>query len=290
MKMMKIEKQLKIKVISPSSSIKKDLILKSKNFIEEIGFKVKLSKNIFKRDGYLAGTDEERFEDLKDALIDENIDIVWMSRGGFGSIRLLEKLKKVKPQGKKIVIGYSDATSLFCYFHKFKNVRCLYGPSFSELWNKRSYRLNSLLNAIFLKPYFIKCKNESNILKEITIFGGCLSILNSLLGTQFFPELNGEFLFIEDVSEPNYKVERMLWQLKLAGVFDKIEGVILGSFSGESFNHKKLVSSVKEILGEEKIILSNLKCGHCNFKETIPMKERLSLDGNRLNFYYNLPS
>ncbi len=290
MKMMKVEKPLKIKVISPSSPIKKDLILKSKHFIEEIGFKVELSKNIFERERYLAGTDEERFEDLKEALIDENIDIVWLSRGGFGSIRLLEKLDKVKFEGKKILIGYSDATSLFCYFYKFNNLRILYGPSFSELWNRESYKMDSLLNAIFSKPYSIKCKNESKISEEITIFGGCLSILNSLLGTPFFPELNGEFLFIEDVNEPNYKIERMLWQLKLAGVFDKVKGVMLGSFLNNSFSYKGVLTSLKEILGDEKTILSNLKCGHCNFKETIPMKERLSLDGNKLNFCYNSTS
>jgi len=105
-----------------------------------------------------------------------------------------------------------------------------------------------------------------------------------------FPELNGEFLFIEDVNEPNYKIERMLWQLKLAGVFDKVKGVMLGSFLNNSFSYKGVLTSLKEILGDEKTILSNLKCGHCNFKETIPMKERLSLDGNKLNFCYNSTS
>lgn len=280
---MKLINRLKIRVISPSSPVSKDKIQKSKKFIESLGFDVELSKNSLKKEKYLSGSDEERANDLIEAFSNKSVDIIWISRGGYGSIRLLEKIKDLNVNGNKILIGYSDATALFSHFSKFKNILLLYGPSFSELFDKNQYSQKSLFSAIKKEPFSINCKGEKEI-KHLQILGGCLSIIVSLLGTPFFPDFEDKFLFIEDINEPTYKVDRMLFQLKLSGVFEKVKGIVVGNFFG--LNSKEVISLLREILKDDKPIIHCQKAGHCNFKTTIPFLQGSFFKDNKLYFFF----
>lgn len=279
-------KNKKIMVISLSSPCKMEKIYKSKLFAEQFGFEVVLGRNIALKKNYLAGSDEERAEDFEKALSDKSVDIVWFSRGGYGSMRILEKLDKIKVNGEKTIIGYSDATAIFFWALKRNELKLLYGPSFSELFNEKEYNKKSLINSIYEKKFKIKCSGES-FKKEIKIVGGCLSIVVSLLGTKYFPEVNGKFLFLEDVNEPMYKLDRMITQLKLCGVFEKVEGLILGSLSRiNGGDYKTFLKVVKEATGEKKPILFNRKIGHCKRKITLPLNFKANWDKDNLCFFY----
>ncbi|NMC00562.1 MAG: LD-carboxypeptidase [Thermoanaerobaculaceae bacterium] len=279
-------KNRKIRVVSPSSPCDLKKIVKSKEFVENMGFDVELSENIGAKKRYLAGSDEERLKDLVTALKDKSVDILWMSRGGYGSARLLEKLNNIDAVSSKMLIGYSDSTALFCWAIKKKNLKILYAPSFSELCDKRNYDVNSLLNSIYEKPLRIKCKGPSKKNKEIKIVGGCLSILASLMGTPHFPEIEGKYLLFEDINEPMYKLDRMFMQLKLGGIFQKAEGVILGSFSNiEGGNYRSIVSLLRDFMGNEKPLIINSKIGHCPGKITLPFNVSAEWDGEKLCFF-----
>lgn len=280
-------KNKKIRVISPASPCDLKNILKSKEYVEKLGFEVELSKNLRAKERYLAGTDDERFKDIETALSDKSVDIIWVSRGGYGSARLLEKLSKIDTVTEKTLIGYSDATALFCWAFKRKNLRILYGPSFSELCDKKNFDLKSLLNSVYEKPFQIKCQGFSKKIKEIKIVGGCLSILSSLMGTMFFPEVEAKYLLLEDVNEPMYKLDRMLTQLKLGGILQKAKGVILGSFRNiEGGDYKFLESLLRGYLGKKKPLFINSKIGHCSGKITIPLDVCAKWDGQNLCFYF----
>lgn len=280
---MKIKK--KIMVISPSSPCKMEKIHKSKLFAEQLGFKVELGQNIALKKNYLAGSDEERAKDFEKALSDKSVDIVWFSRGGYGSMRILEKLDKIKVNGEKTIIGYSDATAIFFWALKRNELKLLYGPSFSELFDEREYNKKSLLYSIYEKQFKIKYSGESSK-KEIKIVGGCLSIIVSLLGTKYFPEVKDKFLFLEDVNEPMYKLDRMITHLKLCGVFEKVEGVIMGRFSQISNgNYQTFLKVVREAIGKKKPILFNKKIGHCKGKITLPLNIKAKWEKDKLCFF-----
>jgi muramoyltetrapeptide carboxypeptidase len=276
----------KIRVVSPSSPCDLKKIFKSKEYFESLGFDVELSENLGAKNKYLAGSDEERFKDIESALKDKSVDIIWSSRGGYGSVRLLEKMEKIAVSSPKTLIGYSDTTALFCWAFKKKGIKILYGPSFSELCDQKNYDLKSLLNSIYEKPFQIKCKGPSKKVKEIKIVGGCLSILASLMGTSYFPEVENKHLLLEDVNEPMYKLDRMLMQFKLGGILQKSEGVILGSFKNvEGGDYKYLESLLRNLLEKGKPLLINSKIGHCSGKVTLPLNLCAKWDGEKLCFF-----
>lgn len=274
-----------IRVVSPSGPCKIRDIEKSKHYLESLGFKIELSKNIEKKIGYLAGSEEERFQDLKNALLDKDVDIVWMSRGGYGSMQILDKLDILNVQTPKILVGYSDATALFCWASRLKNISVLYGPSFSELYCKRNYNFKTLFHSIREEHFQIKCEGVLKKNLEIKISGGCLSMVVSLMGTKYFPDVDGRFLLLEDINEPLYRIDRMITQLKLGGVFEKVEGILLGSFKGiKNGSFQKVVELVKNSAGENKPLLINRKIGHCKEKITIPLEKKTFWDGKYLCF------
>lgn len=272
---------MKIKVISPSSPCSKRKIEKSRHFMENLGFVVEYSKNLFKKKGYLAGGDDERFEDLFEALNDDS-EIIWASRGGYGSIRLLERLEPLSFKKGKTIIGYSDITALFCLFKKFGDLKMIYGPSFSELFNMDNYSFKHLMCSIFRKRFELKVEGKDCKEKEFKIFGGCLSILCSLLGTRFFPDLKGRYLFLEDVNEPLYRIERMLCQLKLSKILEKSEGIIIGHFG--NVEKRKILKIVKEIFGEYRV-LYGIRCGHVKKKVSLPFEEKVCFKNGKIVFF-----
>ncbi len=275
----------RIRVISPSGPCDIKKLIKSKHYLESLGYNIELSKNAGRKEDYLAGSDEERFEDLKEALLNKDIDIIWMSRGGYGSMRILEKLNNIKVIKPKTLIGYSDTTTLFCWASRLKSITCLYGPSFSELCDKSNYNFKTLFHSIRKEHFKVECKGIFKKNSYIKIQGGCLSLMVSLMGTEYFPDMRGRFLLLEDINEPLYRIDRMLMQLKLGKVFEKVEGVIIGSFNRiENGNFRKVAELIKRCAGESKPVLINRKIGHCKEKITIPLEKRALWDGKYLCF------
>jgi len=272
-------------VVSPSGPCDPGKLEAGRSFLRRRGFTVVFGKNAMKKRSYLAGTDSERLEDFIAALEDPDIDIIWFSRGGYGSMRLLDKIPRYGRRKEKTLVGYSDSTAIFAWAAKFPKLWAIYGPSFSEVADENSSGLDSLWAALDWRPFSIKGKPSDPFEQEFTVTGGCLSVLSSLAGTRYFPELGGRFLFLEDVNEPLYRIDRMLTHLSLAGAFEVASGIILGSFSGITGGTEKDVYLRAWELSEGKPVIRGIKSGHVAGKEAVPFDRPARWNGKTLDFF-----
>ncbi len=230
-----------IDIISPASSPKNiSMLEKGIQFLKNKRFKVNVSEYYLERVGYLAGDDEKRYKDLKDALL-SNSNAVLCTRGGYGCARLMPFLEeKYIPFSPKVFMGYSDITTLNLYLYKKYNLITYYGPMVGVEFGKDDFE-KSFTWKYF--KYFIE-KNPDNfkipdlpymkmepLIKgkaEGILIGGCLCIIEGLIGTPYEPDWNGKILFLEEVGEPVYKIDRMLMHFANVGIFEKVSGIIIG--------------------------------------------------------------
>jgi muramoyltetrapeptide carboxypeptidase len=201
------------------------------------GYKVRLGNTVGNQSHYFSGTDEERLKDLQSMLDDDDVQAILCARGGYGTSRIIDKVnwKKLKRQPKWI-IGYSDVTVLHCHLLRQLKIASLHAPmagAFADAGGVDAYNI-TLKNALSGKKLFYKTlphpNNNPGKCSGILI-GGNLSLMVHLIGSASFPNLKGAILFLEDIGEYLYNIDRMLLQLERAGVFQKIAGLVLGGFS-----------------------------------------------------------
>ena len=247
----------KIKIIAPSSCVVgltfEDLN-RASDFFKKLNYNFNYGKYLFEKKYFLAGKDEERLSDLMEAFLDKKTDIITVLRGGAGSLHLLNKIDyKLISKNKKPFFGCSDTTALQNVFFEKAAL-----SSFSGFWFKDAFDGLSPLT----QKTLIKClKNEPQTYKvpflskgksSGILLGGNMRVFVSLLGTPYFPDMTGKILILEDVGEAPYRIDNMLMQLRLAGVFDKIKGLILGDFSrvGTKKDEKVLKDMIKEYFSD----------------------------------------
>lgn len=231
-----------IGIISPASS--PDEYLRVENgvkYLESLGYRVKIGKNVGKNHGYLAGTDEERIEDLHSMFKDKNVKAIFTVRGGYGAFRLLDKIDyRVIKNNPKIFVGYSEITALQMAFFEKAGLITFAGPmvgvdfydevspyTTEKFWAMitSNQKIGKLSFPEEQKMPFLNKGNASG-----RVVGGNLAVFAALLGTEYFPNMTGKILMIEDIGELPYRIDRMLNQLRLAGAFKKVKGIILGRF------------------------------------------------------------
>ena len=188
--------------------------------------------DIFARARYLAGDDTRRARELQDALDDDAVGAIFCARGGYGAMRLLPRLVLGKAKPKHLV-GFSDVTALHAWLLQSKRV-CLHAPVLTQLGRQGSEVASGLYRWLEdpspPAPWTgAACFVEGRA--EGTLVGGNLSVLTRLLGTRFLPPLDGALLFLEDVGERPYRLDRMWTHLALAGVFERVRGLVLGTFT-----------------------------------------------------------
>lgn len=209
-----------------------------------LGLNVKFGNHIFDRHGYLAGKDIDRAADLMDMFRDPQIKAIMAIHGGWGSARLLEYIDyNVIRENPKIFIGYSDITAMLLAIHAKTGLITFHGPVASSTWNNftvnyfKSLLMNAENDIVFRNPVdkgdnlVIVNDRIQTITEGITIaelVGGNLTVLTAILGSPYLPDWEGKILFIEDVNEDIYRVDRMLTQLKLAGILNQISGFVFG--------------------------------------------------------------
>lgn len=293
-----------IGIISPASS-PDDLsrINKGVNYFERLGYQVEVGKNVGKYEGYLAGTDEERIEDLHDMFSNKNIRAIICVRGGYGSPRLLGKIDyQLIKKNPKIFVGYSDITALQLAFFTKANLVTFAGPMVAVDFHSE---INRYTEEIFWRTITSTKKIEKVILPEGEsllpmkkgraegeIIGGNLSLILSLLGSPYIPKFKDKILFLEDIDEAPYKVDRMLNQLTIAGILKKISGVLLGEFTDcvEKDAEKKTLTLdevFEKYLGELRIpVIKNFPHGHRKANHTIPfgIKTKVNADKGYVEF------
>ena len=225
-----------IGIISPASSA--DDITKVEEgvrYLEKIGYRVEVGKNVGQYHGYLAGEDNLRLKDLHYMFNKKEVKAIICIRGGYGSPRLLDKIDyKIIKNNPKIFVGYSDITALNMAFFNKTGLITFTGPMVSVDFNDeiskyteenfwRILTSNKKIGRIEL-PEEDKLFQLSKGSESGRIIGGNLALIASLLGTNYFPDMKDKILFLEDVGELPFRIDRMLNQLRLSGVFSKIKG------------------------------------------------------------------
>ena len=274
----KLEKGDTISIIAPSGGVESDEnLLRATAYLKSLGYNVKWGKNVLKTNKYLAGTDNERLEDLHNAFKDKGINAIIALRGGYGAIRLINKIDyNLIKQNPKIFAGYSDITGLSAMLLKHSGLITYSAPMINGDFGIKSKDKFTIDN--FFKTVATTEKQEikaQTILKEgkasgIT-FGGNLATIVSLCGLDFIP--NQKFIFFaEDLNEPVYKLDKMFTQLLNIEEFRKnISGIVFGEFL-DIDNDEWLNSLQKEIVQELKVpAISGLKITHAREKLTIPI-------------------
>ncbi len=274
-----------VALISPGSHIPPDKIKKAIKNIESLGLKVKKGKHLGKKYGYLGGKDEQRLEDLHQAFADSSVQGVWCARGGYGCTRLLPLIdydhirKNAKP-----FIGYSDITALHHAFLKKSKVSTYHGPVGSSDFSPFSLEYLQILfhphPKVSLSIPTIKHLSEGKA--KGVLIGGNLSLLSAMCGTKYLPSAKGKIIFLEDIEEKPYRIDRMLVQLEQAMDLKKAKGIILGQFtdcdsdSDRSLTLEETLSNHFKDIGIP--VIKGAPIGHISDQWTLPIGRKVHID------------
>lgn len=234
-------------LISPSAATSERIQFQfAQEALEALGLQVKLGENLKNRRGHLAGTDAERAADLNGMFSDTDIKAIICIRGGSGAARILPLIDfSLIKKNPKPLIGYSDITALHNAIHAKTGLITFHGPNGSGSWN--SFNVNQFERLFFDQEQILfeneQIKGDDLVIKQnriqtITsgkvngkILGGNLTVLTALSGTPYLPDFKNSILFLEDIGEEPYKLDRMFSTLKLNGTLDRIKGFIFGQCS-----------------------------------------------------------
>lgn len=274
-----------IRVVAPAGPVNGDDLDAGIEILRRRGFTVQEAPHVREREGYLAGSDWTRCEDLQEGLDDPGVDAVWFARGGYGTTRLLSSLSgESLARRPKVLVGYSDATALFAWASRFPGATCLYAPSLQELPREGVCVLDSLWAALAGQPLIIPAKGPACAEGPFPVTGGCLTLCSVAVGTSWEPEVSGHWLFLEDAGEPLYRIDRMLTHLAQAGWMKQAGGVLLGGFTGmgEGESCDEVAARIRELMGFSKPLVTNLPVGHLKGKHTLPLGGAARWDGAAL--------
>ncbi len=263
-----------IAIVAPAGILKnrKHVIDKAKELAESWGLKVVYGKHLFNQNDHFAGTDEERCQDFQDALDNPNIKAIWSARGGYGSVRILDKLDFTKfKQHPKWIVGYSDITAFHNHIHNLgiETLHAMMGTSMEEKPEELVQTITTFKKALFGEElrYSIPSSKENRV-GEVSgeLVGGNIAILASMLGSDSQISTDGKILFIEEIGEYKYSIDRMLQSLKRAGYFTKVKAIIVGDMTKIKRNTTPWGSSIEqlilEVVPKDIPILFNFPAGH----------------------------
>jgi muramoyltetrapeptide carboxypeptidase len=259
-----------IYITAPAKLMDAQAVTYAKKHLEENGFKVLISKNCLGKHHYFSGTDEERLSDLQFGIDHPDVKAILCARGGYGSIRLVDRINWANMlREPKWLIGFSDIT---VFHHRLNSlgVQSIHGSMPINFEKNTDAALTSLVNTLKGSwPQFALPSNQSNKVGIATgnLIGGNLSIVYSMLGTDDQYDFEDSILFLEDVGEHYYQVERMLYAFKKAGIFQKIKGLIIGGMTELEDTDPPLGRSIEEIILEQlrfsnMPVLFNFPTGH----------------------------
>lgn len=283
-----------LSIVSPAGPVDSDMVSRGVKQLENWGYRVCLAAHVSDRNGYLAGTDQDRADDLVSALTDPIVKGIICSRGGYGAARILGRipwsdLKRMQP---KTFVGFSDIGAIQLSLWSKSNWGSFSGPQAAfglggKLSRRAAQHLRSMLDGSFREIAW--SKGDDIFLGPVrhgecqgTLVACCLSVLCSMIGTEYFPDLKGTVLCLEDIEEPLYRVDRMFWQLHAAGVMKSVSGIVLGAFR---WHENELVDRVAEIVREifteyDFPIWKGLPYGHIDDRLTIPIGVDCSIREN----------
>lgn len=289
-----LKKNNQIALITPAGPISEQQLAKAQENLLSMGFKSCFSKRVFERNGYLAGDDKTRLTDLHEAFENKQVDAILCIRGGYGTMRILDKIDySLIKRNPKTIIGYSDITALLNAIWQKTGLVTFHGvvgsSAFSPYTKQQFVELlvNQSANNESIKSREDKLKIITNGEAMGQLVGGNLAMINSLLGTSFEIDFANKIAFFEDVNEAPYKIDRMLTQLLLSGSLQKASGIVLGNFKGCDINNDDITNknslSLDEVfndrLGDLGIpVVSGFSFGHVKDQAIFPIGIKAELD------------
>jgi muramoyltetrapeptide carboxypeptidase len=273
-------------------------------YLESLGYRIELGKHVLSKRGYLAGTDRERVSDLHELFSNKNIRAIFTARGGYGCTRILPLLDyRLIRRNPKIVVGYSDITALQLAFLSKAGLVSFSGPMVAvEMAGKfhgeaEEQFWRCLTSAAKPRPIQVNQTKRRIVqrgIEEGILLGGNLSLVASLVGTDYFPKYKPSILMLEEIEERPYRVNRMLNQLRLADVFKRTTGIVLGEFTGCEAESGKPSLTLQQVFEDSFLdynfpVAGHIQNGHVNDLLTVPFGVRVRLDATRgrLSFLEN---
>ena len=272
------ERKYHIVTIAPSGKADQALFSKAKALVLSKGHTLEQGPNLTKSFGPFAGSDEERLNDLQWALDNTEADIIWMCRGGYGMTRILDQVDiKGFSQHPKLIIGYSDITALFLD-PRFQDYPLVHADMFQFL---EEGMLEKTLSLISSKTQLLTCEsNEKSVSLKGEMIGGNLSLIVNQLGIIDKSIFNDKILLLEDLDENDYKIDRMMIQLKRSGILKSVKAIILGGFTdikAGSTPMKDFKAELLQIVSNSGVpFFYNALFGH--IKENTPLLLNLEAD------------
>jgi muramoyltetrapeptide carboxypeptidase len=288
-------------LVSPSSATDDSFNLQlAREAMEALGFQVRTGAHYASRYGHLAGTDAQRAGDLNAMFADDAVRAIVCVRGGSGAARLLPLLRyDTIRRNPKILLGYSDITALHCALNAMTGLVTFHGPIGSGSWNafnvdqfKRLFVQRELMryaNKIEAGDELVPRNNRTRTLTGGTargeLVGGNLSVLVALAGSRYLPAFDGKILFLEDVGEAPYRVDRMLTTLKLMGALDRIAGFVFGECTdcepGDGYGSLTLEQILDDHIRPLKVpAYRGAMIGHIREQFIVPVGARMEMDAD----------
>jgi len=282
-----------VAIVAPSGILKERSgeVDEAVTLLKSWGLNAVIGKHVFNQNNHFAGTDDERCEDFQKALDNPSVSAIWCARGGYGTVRILDKLNYTKfRQHPKWIIGYSDITALHNQLHNegFESIHAMMCVSLSEDGENgdKEKTIATFKDAIFGKPlsYTLEGSNY-NRLGSVTapLVGGNLTMLHTMLGSSTSIDTSGDILFIEEIGEYKYHIDRMLQSLKRAGYFDRCKGVIVGDMTKLRKNTTPWGTSIEQLILDalsnyDFPIAFNMHAGHEKDNRAMILGRTIKLD------------
>ncbi|MAB47151.1 MAG: LD-carboxypeptidase [Flavobacteriaceae bacterium] len=245
-----------VAIVAPSGILKnRDReVQQAVDLLKDWGLNAIVGEHVFSKADHFAGTDEERCEDLQKAMDDPTISAIWCARGGYGTVRILDKLDYTKlKENPKWIIGYSDITALHNQLHNqgFESLHALMCVSLTQDITEVQESVDTFKAALFGNPsnYDLegsKYNREGEAKGQL--IGGNLTILHTMLGSDTSLDTSGKILFIEEIGEYKYHIDRMLQSMKRAGYFENLNGLVVGDMSKLRKNTTLWGTSVEQLI------------------------------------------
>ncbi|WP_197528487.1 S66 peptidase family protein [Aeoliella mucimassa] len=284
-----------ISIIAPAGPINPDALERAVAILHARGLRTKTYRDLTSRYKYLAGTDRDRAAEFNAAIHDPETKAILPVRGGYGVVRILEHLDLgALANTPKLLCGFSDITALHTSINRHAGVATIHGPNLQDgighvdgldEW-VASYYWNALMGepcttppmaAEMPRPHFMHSGSASG-----PLVGGNLAVFTGLIGTPYLPNTSGAILLLEDVGEEAYRIDRLLSQCRLAGLFSELAGVVLGQFTAnpneEPIDDERLSELFEECFAPLGIpVLANYPVGHIRCNLPVPLGTRVEL-------------
>ncbi|WP_293123268.1 LD-carboxypeptidase [Microcoleus sp. bin38.metabat.b11b12b14.051] len=259
--------------------------------LDNLGLKVKIGEHFYDRYGYLAGKDADRAADVNAAFADDSVQAIFTGMGGWGCARILPLLDyNTIRNNPKIIMGFSDITALLLAINSQTNIVTFHGPLGVSSWSP--FTIDYVKKVLF-EGGSVTLQNSKTMPVETIrrgtargkLIGGNLSVISTMLGSAYLPEWENSILFVEEVSEEVYRIDRMLTQLKLAGILDKISGFVFGQCTKCEAEKPQESLTLAQVLTDHIRPLNipawyGSMVGHIRDKFTLPIGLKVEIDAN----------